>query len=265
MRRALRLVVAPAVVMTAGACFATRSDVRVLQGDIAVLRAEGARADSLHREQLRQVARQIGTVSDSVRGVYAVLSKLQGDLSVSLHDIAQQIITVQELAGQSQKRLQEMRADLEARSRDVAPPPVTVAAAPGGAAPAPGPTAPGPLQLLQLAQAQLLRGSAGAARAGFEELLVQYPASDVAADAQYGIAESYASEANGPAADSAYALVVAKYPKSDRAPTALYKRATAFRLGKQVAQARALYQQVVDRYPRSGEAELAKEYLRTLK
>lgn len=263
MRRALRLVVAPAVVMTAGACFATRSDVRVLQGDLAVLRAEGARADSVHREQLRQVARQIGTVSDSVRGVYTVLSKLQGDLAVSLHDIAQQIITVQELAGQSQKRLQEMRADLEARSREVATPPA--AAAPGGAAPAAGPTAPGPLQLLQLAQAQLLRGSAGAARAGFEELLVQYPTSDVAADAQYGIAESYASEGNGPAADSAYALVVTRYPKSDRAPTALYKRATAFRLGKQVAQARALYQQVVDRYPRSGEAELAKEYLRTLK
>jgi tol-pal system protein YbgF len=256
-------VVAPAVVLAAGACFATRSDVRVLQGDIAVLRAEGVREDSLRREQLRQVARQIGTVSDSVRGVYAMLSKLQGDLAVSLHDIAQQIITVQELAGQSQRRLQEMRADLETRSREVAAPPAT-AGAPGGA-PAAGPTAPGPLQLLQLAQAQLLRGSAGAARAGFEELLTQYSTSDVAPDAQYGIAESFASEANATAADSAYALVVARYPKSDRAPTALYKRATALRLGKQVAQARALYQQVVDRYPRSGEAELAKEYLRTLK
>jgi tol-pal system protein YbgF len=264
MRHALRLVVAPAVVMTTGACFATRSDVRVLQGDIAVLRAEGVRADSLRREQLRQLARQIGTVADSVRGVHAVLGRLQGDLSVSLHDIAQQIITVQELAGQSQKRLQEMRADLEARSREAAPPPPTMAS-PGVAVPSPGPVAPGPLQLLQLAQAQLLRGGAGAARAGFEELLLQYPTSDAAADAQYGIAESYASEANAPAADSAYALVVAKYPKSDRAPTALYKRATALRIGKQVAQARALYQQVVDRYPRSGEAELAKEYLRTLK
>ena len=262
-RRAFRLGFVPGVVLTAGACFATRSDVRVLQGDIAVLRAESARADSLHREQLRLVARQVGTVSDSVRGVYAVLSRLQGDLAVSLHDIAQQIITVQELAGQSQRRLQEMRADLEARSREVATAPTTATVP--GAAPSPSASAPGPLQLLQLAEAQLRRGSAGAARAGFQELLVQFPGSDVAADAQYGIAESYGSEGNAAAADSAYALVTEKYPKSDRAPTALYKRATALRIGKQAAQARALYQMVVDRYPRSGEAELAKEYLRTLK
>ena len=263
MRRARRLAFAPALALAAGACFATRSDVRVLQGDIAVLRAEASRADSLHREQLRQVARQVGGVSDSVRGMYAMLGRLQGDLSVSLHDIAQQIITVQELAGQSQRRLQEVRADLEARSREAAVPPPASTATPGTVA-APAPVL-GPLQLLQLAETQLRRGGTGAARAGFQELLAQYPTSDVAPDAQYGIAESYASEANAPAADSAYALVVEKYPRSDRAPTALLKRAYALRLAKQVPQARTLFQQIVDRYPRSNEAELAKEYLRTLK
>ena len=52
-RRLAVLVCLPAVVLTAGACFATRDDVRTLQGDIATLRAEAARADSAHRAQLR--------------------------------------------------------------------------------------------------------------------------------------------------------------------------------------------------------------------
>ena len=111
-RRAVALAIVPVVTMTTGACFATRNDVRVLQGDIAVLRAEATRADSMHREQLRQVSRQVGVVNDSVRTVATVLSRFQGDVSLSLHNIGQQLITLTELAGASQKKLQEMRADL---------------------------------------------------------------------------------------------------------------------------------------------------------
>lgn len=279
-RGVLRNLFAPAVVLAAGACFATRSDVRVLQGDIAVLRAEAVRADSAHREQLRQLSRQVGVLADTLRGVDAILGRIHADFSTSLHAIGQQLITVQELTGQSQKRLQEMRADLEARAQEVAvPPPAAVPGAPGATpgvvpgaqpgaaagAPAPvGTPAPGPNQLYQLAQAQLRRGSAAAARAGFQDLLAQYPASDLAADAQFGIGESYAAEGST-AADSAFALVAALYPASGRAPTALYKRATSLRLAGQAARARAIYQQIVDRYPRSDESVLSAEFLRTLK
>lgn len=275
-RRAIVLALVPVVTMTTGACFATRSDVRVLQGDIAVLRAEAARADSMHREQLRQVSRQATVVSDSLRTVAIVLSRFQGDVSLSLHNIGQQLITLTELAGASQKKLQDMRADLEARSAEAAaaqqaaapivPAPTTGTPPAGGVKPpVPTPGQPGPNQLFQAAQAQLRRGAAMSARAGFEDFLAAYPKDDLAADAQFGIAESYAAEGKGMAADSAYALVVEHYPKSDRAPTALYKRAAALRDTKQTAKARAMFQQIIDKYPRSDEADLARDILKTLK
>jgi tol-pal system protein YbgF len=266
-RRAFALAIVPVVTMTTGACFATRSDVRVLQGDIAVLRAEGARADSMHREQLRQLSRQVGVVNDSLRTVATVLSRFQGEVSLSLHNIGQQLITLTELAGASQKKLQEMRADLESRSSEAAA--AQQAAAPGvpapGTVPASSSGQPGPNQLFQAAQAQLRRGAAMSARAGFEDFLAAYPKDDLAADAQFGIAETYAAEGKGAAADSAYAIVVDRYPKSDRAPTALYKRAAALRDAKQTAKARAMFQQILDKYPRSDEADLARDILKTLK
>ena len=72
---------------------------------------------------------------------------------------------------------------------------------------------------------QFRRGSTRAARSGFQDLLRQYPNADVAADAQFYLAETYAKEGNMAAADSGYQAVVAKYPSSPRAPTALYKHA----------------------------------------
>jgi len=270
----IALAIVPVVTMTTGACFATRSDVRVLQGDIAVLRAEAARADSMHREQLRQLSRQVGVVNDSLRTVATVLTRFQGDVSLSLHNIGQQLITLTELAGASQKKLQEMRADLEARTSEAAaaqqaaapvvPAPGTPAV--GGVKPLAGTAGqPGPNQLFQAAQAQLRRGAALSARAGFEDFLAAYPKDDLAADAQFGIAETYAAEGKAAAADSAYALVVDRYPKSDRAPTALYKRAAALRDAKQTPRARAMFQQIIDKYPRSDEADLARDILKTLK
>jgi len=275
--RILRSLGPLAVAVAATGCFATREDVRVLQSDVAVLRAEANRADSLHREQVRQVQRQVGAVADTLKLVNIYLSRRQADLDTPLHLINRRWRTVQELAGQSQKRLQDIRADIEAQQQATAAAAAAATAAvqaatgglPGaitpGAPGAPPASTTGPNQLYQLAQAQLRRGSASSARAGFQELLAQFPTSDLAPDAQFGIAESFAAEANGPAADSAYAQVVAKYPKSDKAPTALYKRATTMRLANQTRQARTLYQQIVDKYPRSDEAVLSAEFLRTMK
>jgi tol-pal system protein YbgF len=109
---------------------------------------------------------------------------------------------------------------------------------------------------------QLRRGSVSSARMAFLELLDKHPTSDLAPDALYSIAATWADEGNGVAADSVYALVVQRYPRSPMAPNALLKRATAFRSIGQTQQARAIYQQIVDRYPRSDAALLAQEFLR---
>jgi tol-pal system protein YbgF len=274
----------PLVALAAGGCFATRDDVRVLQSDIAVLRAYAARADSMQREQLRQVARQVGAVGDTLRAANAFLSRFQGDVSLQMHTFGQQLITIQELLGQSAKKMQDMRADLETRDAEraaaaaqmaaaappVTPPPAapTSAALPTAAKPVistPAPPQPGPNQLFQLALQQLQGGRTSAARDGFTDFLEQYPTSDLAPEALLKIAQSYELDGKMATADSAYQLVTDKFPKSDQAPTAIYKRAMIFRQAGQTRQARALFQYLIDKYPKSPLVELAQDFLKTLK
>jgi tol-pal system protein YbgF len=126
------------------------------------------------------------------------------------------------------------------------------------------PGIPGPNVLYQTAFEQLRRGSFATARSGFEELLTQYPRSELAADAQYHIGLAYASEGQDVLADSVYALVVQQFPESPRAPPALYKRGIALAAAGQTRLARTLLTQLVDRYPRAPEVELANDRLKTL-
>jgi tol-pal system protein YbgF len=267
-RRSLRVALVPVAVLAAGACFATRNDVRTLQGDIAVLRAENARSDSVHRAQSQSAAAQMGAVADSLRSLNGFLarfasdvSRFQGDLSINMHTFGQQLLALQELTGQNQKRLQVVRAEIERQQSELATAaqPSVVPGTPGTPAAA-APT--GPAQLYSMGKSMLDRGSYPAARAAFESLLAQYPADDNAGEAQFGIARSYDLEGQAAAADSAYALVVEKYPKTGHAPSALYKRAMAARQAGQAATAQKLFQQILDNYPRSPEAATVPDLLK---
>jgi tol-pal system protein YbgF len=267
--RALALV--PVVRLTTGACFATREDVRALHLDLRESQAERMRADSAMSRQLAQVMEAVSMVNDSVRALGARLTQYQGDVRGELYEIGQQLVTIQELTGQSQRRLQEVRASLEQRLQAA---PVSAAQDTGAAAGAPGQAAapgaqpgaaePGPNTLFQLALDQLRRGSAGTARVAFQELLTKHPDSDIADDAQFYLAESYADDNQPAAADSAYAVVVTRYPESPRAPTALYKRALARISANDTEAAKAMFNDLIAKYPRSDEAALARERIRTL-
>ena len=277
-RRATRLVAAPVLVLATGACFATRQDVATVQSDLLSMRADVARADSARARELGEVSAALRAATDSLRALGARNAHFQGDAREALRGLAEQLIQVQELTGQSQRRIQELRSDLERTSVPQtgtpgsgsagAAGPSGTSATPGdsaaGAAGAAGATsaAPGPNQLFQIAQDQLRRGSFGTARAGFQVLLRRYPNADVAPDAQFYVAETYAGENNAAAADQAYGAVVTKYPSSPRAATATFKRAQARAKDGKTREATALYEEVVRRWPRSDEAVLAREALR---
>jgi tol-pal system protein YbgF len=268
---------APVALVATGACFATQSDVRVLQTDVQTLRAERHRQDSLMLQRFDQLMASLRTTNDTVRALSDRVTRLQGDVRGDLFQMNQQLLQIQELTGQSQRRVQELRASLEARQQEVAPvsPPPTPSqpprdsAAPAAQMPAAAPSgppagSPGPNQLFQSSLDQLRRGSPGSARRGFEELLRLYPTSDVAGEAQFYIGEALAAEGNLSAADTAYGTVVARYSESARAPTALYKRALLLQQRGNVAMARTALNDLVRRYPRSDEAQLARERLRTM-
>lgn len=271
MNSIVRVVVTlPVAAALLSGCFASQQDIKVLQGDISLLRSENAAADSSRRIQLDRALASMRGANDSLASLSSRLTRFRSDVTTSLASVDQQLLQVQELTGQSQRRIQEVRASLEERQGAAAAATPTRGTTPGttpGAAQAAAGAAagPGPNQLYQVAREQLMQGSNAAARKAFEDLLTRYPKSDMAADAQFYIAETYAAENNAAAADSVYAQVAARYAGSPRAATAMYKRAVAAQNAGRTDQARDLFNQVIRKYPRSDEAALARDRVKALK
>ena len=250
-----------ALALATGACFATRNDVRILQQDVAAVRAATLRADSARAAQIAEVAATLRVVTDSVRSTNDRVARFQANAQGDLRSIREQLLQIQELTGQSAAKLTDLRREMEERNAQapVVPP------APGDTTRSPlaaQPAGPGPATLYRLAFDQMSRGSHATARTGFQDLLTQYPNSDLAPDAQYYIGETLQAEGNSAAADSVFSLVVSKYPSAPRAATALYKHGLFLQRSKRDREARQVFQNVVDKYPRSDEAALAREQLR---
>lgn len=257
--------VLPVAVLLLSGCLASKGDVALLQSEMRAIRDATARAEEAQRVQLdrsiAQLVAQISRSNDSVRMLSARLSKFQGDVQNDHYEMGRQILQIQELSGQSQRRMQELRASLEERSSGAAPVPAT----PADSTTPPAPAGPGPGQLFQSAYDHLRRGSTSVARSGFEELVRNYPASDDAPEAMAYIAVTYERERNQVAADSVYGLVIQKYPTSPKAATALYKRALSMKAAGNTAAARTGFDRIIRDYPRSDEAALARDQLRTLR
>lgn len=252
--------VAPAAALLACGCLASKRDVFMLQSQLSSMQAASARADSAQRVRMEALLNAVSVSNDSVRAISARLARLQSTVATDHYEMGRELLQIQELTGQSQRRLQELRASLEERNQNAGAP-----VAPGTPdSLQPAPPGPGPAQLFQSSLDQMRRGSMRVARSGFEQLLTQYPNSEDAPEAMIYIAATYASERNQVAADSVYGLVVQRYPSSPKAATALYKQALSMREAGRITQARAAFERIIKDYPRSDEAELARAQLRTL-
>jgi len=254
-------VLAPALIAGAGlqGCGASKSDVQLVQGEVVLLKAEMARRDSARAAQLDQVIQVQRQIMDSLNVTRRAVAQVRGDLSTDLYNIQQQLVQLQELTGQSQQRLTELRTRLEARGAQMEASPV-----PGDSArPTPGGGTASADQMYEASLAQLRRGSLSTARLGLREMLRQYPTSERAPDALYFIGQSFASE-NPDSAAAYYREVVNKYPTSPRAASALYNLGLLAERRKDMAGARDAYQRVTQKYPQSDEAALARDRLKAL-
>ncbi len=257
----------PVVVVATSGCFATRNDVRIVQADVLRVREEVRTRDSVRAAADAQLLRLLGTVTDSLRSVSLQLGRHHADSREELYAIGQQLIQILATQGLSERRLQELRADLESRAQAPPVPPPSVMTGRDSTVAVAVDTAmaqPGPNQIYQAAFDQLRRGSYATARGGFDELLRLYPRSELASTAQLQIGVAYASEGQDALADSVFVLVAQRYPDSPDAPTALYKRGVALAGAGQTRLARTVLTQLVDRYPRAAEVELARDRLKTL-
>ena len=249
------------VTLVANGCFfATKQDIDRLQQDIVGTRATSNAVDSVQRAQLIEVSRTVRTLDDSIASLSKRLAAMrtasESDMTAMREDISQ----LQDLSGQSEQRLRDMRATLEEKRQAAA----AVADTSGGAAAAPT-SGPGPLQLLQAGRDQLLKGGNVSARAAFKDLITKYPTSEYVPEAMFYTAQAYAAERNMDAADAEYSQLITRYPNSPRVPTAMYKRALQLQATKKTADAKKLYQDIIKRFPRSDEAALADERLQALR
>jgi tol-pal system protein YbgF len=248
--------------LVCGSCFfATKQDFDKLQQDIVVGRATSNAADSVQRAQLVEVGRSVRTLSDSINALSKRVSAMRTASESEMTAMKEDISQLQDLSGQSEQRLRDVRAALEEK-RQQEPAPAPDSSAASISAPAGG---PGPLQLLQAGRDQLLKGGNAAARSAFSELITKYPTSEYVPEAMFYTAQAYTSERNMDAADAQYLALISRFPKSPRVPTAMYKRALHLQSQKKTAEAKRIFQDIIKRFPRSDEAALADERLQSIK
>jgi tol-pal system protein YbgF len=230
---------------------------------VEALRSELSRSDSLRRVERDSLARVLASVQATLAAEQNALVQIRGDIRSDLQTVLQQLGSLQEVTGQSQQRLSELRSRLGTPAPAPAPAPIdTTGAAPPPAA-APPTSGPGAGQMDDLTLQQYRRGSFTTARLGFREFLRLYPDDEHAPDAFYYIGESFAAE-NPDSAAAVYQEVVKRYPNSPRAPSALYKLGLLAEQRGDKAAARTFYARVLAGYPRSDEANLARDKLQTL-
>jgi tol-pal system protein YbgF len=240
--------------------FATKQDIDRLQADIVGTRVSSSAADSVQRAQLVELSRSVRTLNDSISTLSRRMASMRTANESEMTAMKENISQLQDLSGQSEQRLRDVRAALEEKRQQQEQ---TAPATPDSTgAPA---TGPGPLQLLQAGRDQLLKGGNASARSAFNELITKYPKSEYVPEAMFYTAQAYAAERNLTAADAEYSSLIAKYPTSPRVPTAMYKRALQMQAAKRNAEAKKLYQDIIKRYPRSDEAALADERLQSMR
>jgi len=196
---------------------------------------------------------------DSLANTRQAMKALRGDVQNDLYNIQQQLVQLAELTGQSQRRISELRSQLERRGEEIAQ---ASAAVPGDTA-APAANAPSADQMYETSLGQLRLGSAGTARTGFRELMRAYPSSDKIPDALYYIGQSFETE-NADSALAYYEQVAREHAQSPRSASALYHIGLIQERANRSREAREAYQRVVSSYPNSDEAALARDRLKAL-
>src|SRR3989449_8136029 len=163
---------------------ALKGDVRKVEFQVQALQSDLAKSDAARAAERYTILAAVRLLQQALATQQAYLVQMRGDLRTELLSVQQQLVAVQELTGQSQQRLTELRSRIESRAQqqDNAGP------APAGGAPvgpSGNPAGPGPDQMYDLSLQQYRRGSLSTARLGFREFLRVFPAHERAPDALF--------------------------------------------------------------------------------
>jgi tol-pal system protein YbgF len=246
------------VALAAAGC-ATKSDVAQLRTTlVSEIQADRSQRDSLIAE-IREL-RAVLLDSLNVQQRRDISGRV--DLQRQIQDLNTNLAQLIALTGETQRQLSQISGQPGGGA--------VPGAVPGAAGTEEGPSAGGkpagdPQELYEAALRQFRRGSYGTARAALDEFLAQHPTHELAPDAQYFRAETFAEEGDAQAALREYARVLELYPNSRRAPTALYKSGLLELRRGNADDARTFFNRVVQGYPDSDEVELARRELERLR
>ena len=129
----------------------------------------------------------------------------------------------------------------------------------------PATKAPSETELYNKAKQAFDQGNMAAARKGFEDLILNYPNSQNADNAQFWIGETFFREKQYEKAILEYQKVIEKYPKGNKVPAALLKQGYAFQsLGDKV-NSRLIFEELVRKHPNTSEAKAASDKLKEMR
>lgn len=254
--RLLRRAVLPTLLVAAFAATgcATKNDLKQVRSEMIRLQE---RQDSL----FSQLAAQNRVLMDTLRTSTELVLRVRGDLGYQLQQMEQQLIQIQELTGQSQRRLADLRQQWEVRSEQFASGSVPTMPSASEGAGAGGE----PDQLYGIGIQKLEEGAASTARAAFEQIVNAHSTHPRAPDAQYQLAETYVQERSFDRALQEFERVIELFPNSARAPQALYRAGVVSEERGNISRAREYFTRVRSGYPQSEEARLAGDALRRLR
>jgi tol-pal system protein YbgF len=138
-----------------------------------------------------------------------------------------------------------------------------------GAAPAPG-AIPVPVSgaseqaTYDAGMAALRAGNYDKAISTFREVVTNYPAGELASNAQFWMGESYYTKGDLESAVIAYRKVLADWPAARKAPDAMVKLGFSLSDLKRTGEARSTLEEVVRKFPGTPSAQLAADRLKRL-
>jgi tol-pal system protein YbgF len=240
---------------------------------------------SCNSKQLEQVQLDTARLQDQVAALERTQARLSGVVDSLSTLVEEQTREVRNRRASSQDRLSEverllqaLQAELDAANAEISElkdrlryeqgigPGAALAAgaavgAAAGSAAATGDTAPQtqvtPRSLYDAAYQDLTRGNHGLALMGFEEVLSQFPESELADNAQYWIGETYYDQGNYEQALSEFRKVPEQFSTGDKVPAALLKTGFCLQQVGRNSDACEVFEDLIRRFPGSEEARLA--------
>ncbi|MFN7973684.1 MAG: tol-pal system protein YbgF [Acidobacteriota bacterium] len=225
-----------------------------IETELNSVKKQVARMQKEQEEQKELLAKMSADMED----VRKVAARVNADGS-SLQDA---VDTLGQRLTETNARMDKLSAKLGATAYAVDP--NASPTAPGIPLPPSGGSGGTAEQMLETANGDFTKGNYSLSVLEFQQVVDQHPESDLADNAQYGLAESYFAQRKYDDAIREYDKILARYPGSEKVPSAYLKKGFAFLELNQTAQGVVALQYLIGKYPKSQEADVARRRLESM-